>query len=201
MRKSTVEEQLLEAGYVDLFQRMDQARVEEIWRRHDGPAELMELVADEDAHRFARFLAAEILFTRQQDFPPEALTGQLAEIYTRTLQDCGSPEKQAVLAANNWGFPFRDDDPGVFGAHVLSLGEGVLPHLLLLLDDDRQLTYEGSREAVKGNASRYRVKDVAAFYISLMKGLDVRYEDDLERRDRQIDRLREKVAADGPRNS
>jgi hypothetical protein len=175
-----LEEQLLDLGYTELFLRLSDEHLLAIWEPPNAPAQLAQLVLDDSASDEARFLAAEILFRKQENFPPQDSKERLGRLYAIALQNAQS--------GNLWGLPgYLDSLPA---EHYVSLGESALATLMPLLDDEREVLYEGSREATYGNSYRYRVKDFAAFYISQI--LDIPYEVHVEptERDAEIEPLR-----------
>lgn len=181
---SRLEKQLLELGYTDLFLRLNDEHLSAIWKQDDAPEQLARLVFDESASHEARFLAAEILFRKQESFPAQDGVERLAKVYGIALQN--------AQIGNLWGLPGYLD--GLAGEHYVSLGEPAIPTLIPLLRDEREVFYEGSREATYANAYRYRVKDFAAFYISQI--LDIPYEIHLKptERDVEIERLRSYIS-------
>jgi hypothetical protein len=139
---------------------------------------------DDSANPEARFLAAEILYDRASNFPPESVKAALAEIYTTALA------QDYIGVANPWGLPGSHE---VVGRHLVELGEVAVPKLIPLLDDETILLYEGSKEATLGNSYAYRVKDFAAYFISQIRGIDYPVHQTQAERDAEIDRLKTKL--------
>ena len=58
------------------------------------------------------------------------------------------------------------------------------------MDDDRRVYYAGSQEATFGNSYRYRVKDLAAFYISQIGNSPFEVDEAPRKRDEEIEKLK-----------
>jgi len=181
---TTLEKQLLDLGYTNLFLRLNEKDLYAIWEQANAPEQLARLVFDESASHEARFLAAEILFRKQETFPAQDSVERLAKLYAIALQNAQS--------GNLWGLPGHLDS--LPAEHYVSLGESAIPTLIPLLRDEREVVYEGSWQATYGNRYRYRVKEFAAFYISQI--LDIPYEVHVEptERDAEIERLRSYIS-------
>jgi len=175
---------LIALGYEDLFMRLDTANVDRVWSGQGAPQQLRELVLESRADPSARFLAAEILFARAPEFPPDDLKRPLAQIYARALA--------TAEVANPWGLP---GEVGPVGQHLLQIGDAALQPLLELLDDRRRVAYIGSKDATFGNSYAYRVKDLAASYVSLLGDLPYPVREGPADRDREIESLRKAVEA------
>lgn len=172
---------LMDLGYMELFLSFDEEAIDSIWNRPDASAALAELVLDDGAADLARFLAAELLFYKVDDYPPDSARPVLVEIYTTALAH------DFVGVANPWGLPGSLD---VVGQHLVELGDAAVPRLVSLLDDNMILLYEGSKEATFGNSYQYRVKDIAAFLISQIAGLEYEVHLTPAERDTEIEQLK-----------
>ena len=62
-----------------------------------------------------------------------------------------------------------------------------------LLNNTGIIFYEGSKEATIGNSLEYRVKDAAAFYIGKIMNIPVKFNQDFDQRDTEIEHLKEKL--------
>jgi hypothetical protein len=173
---------LVDLGYTELFMRYDEEAIDSIWDRPNAPAALAELVLDSSAADQARFLAAEVLFARDDSYPPDSVKSQLAPVYAAALTG------NYTEMANPWGLPEELD--GEVGQHVVQLGESAVPSLVPLLEDDTSIQYGGSKEATYGNAYQYRVKDVAAFLIGQITGLAYEVHMSPTDRDTEIETLK-----------
>ncbi len=172
----------MELGYVELFLRLDEEAIDSIWDVPRASEVLKALAIDSNAPPLASFLAGEMLFYKLDEYPPESDKRRLAEVYAMALRE------NFTAMANPWGLPGSlDGDPGM---HFVELGEWAVAPLLSLLDVESEVTYGGSEEATFGNSYRYRVKDLAAFYLSRIRG--VRYEvvEDPGERDKRIEELK-----------
>lgn len=177
MDQQTLAARLVAVGYEKLFLSLDGGELERIWKE-PGAAQALEQVAAQGAPE-ARVLAAEALFARKQGYRP-ADPASLAGAYAQAL-------RKAELA-NPWGMPGELDGP--LGQHLVSLGEAAVPALVPLLEDTRQVTYGGSKEATVGNDYAYRVKDLAAFYLSKIKKAPLAVPESPKARDAEIAKLR-----------
>lgn len=181
-RIGEVASRLVELGYVELFLRLDEEAIDSIWDIPRVSEVLKALAIDSKAPPLASFLAAEVLFYKLDTYPPESDKRRLAEVYAMALRE------NFTAMANPWGLPGSlDGDPGM---HFIKLGEWAVAPLMSLLDVESEVTYGGSREATFGNRYRYRVKDLAAFYLSRIR--DIRYEvvEDPGERDKRIEELK-----------
>jgi hypothetical protein len=137
--------------------------IEKIWAEPANHPMLEEIVSDPSAPGRARFVAAEVLFTADISFLGRVDRAQVAEIYARALVD------NYVGHANPWGLLWENDTPGTAGVRFLMLGDAAVPALSRILDNAKVVDwYEGSEEATLGNGHRYRLKDFAAYYLSLI---------------------------------
>ena len=176
---------LIELGYIRFFQQPDENAVESIWNESGVPEALAALTIDPEAPTLARFLAAEIMFYKQERYPPDEQKNQLASVYATALA------LNFTGVANTWGLP--DVLDGFAGEHFLILGEAAIPELVKLLDDDKRVYYEGSEEATLGHIYRYRVKDLAAFYIGKIRNIPLILGEDPGKRDEEIGKLKSAV--------
>lgn len=177
MDQQALAARLVALGYERLFLSLDGGELERIWRE-PGAAQALEQVAAQGAPE-ARVLAAEALFVKKQGYRP-ADPASLAGAYAQVL-------RKAELA-NPWGMPGELDGP--LGQHLVSLGEAAVPALLPLLEDNRQISYGGSKEATVGNDYAYRVKDFAAFFLGKIKKLPLAVPESPKARDAEIAKLR-----------
>lgn len=183
-------DKLVESGYEGLFLYGDESEIDAIWNEPGNPERLQALISDDAISWPARFLAAEILFAKKEDFQTKEMLMPLAAIYAHALAQTGVSTDGAYFPANIWGFLYELDDPGEVGQHFIDLGEAAIPELKSLLDNDDYVLYEGSREATVGNQYNYRIKDFAAFYISKIKHTSIIFHQDLGKRDREIEKLK-----------
>ncbi len=171
-------------GYRELFQRLDNEAVDRIWNQDGAPAALAQLALDAKASPQARFLAAEILFAKDPQYPPDSAKATLASVYAIALKD------DFTMMANPWGLPGKLDS---VGRHVVALGEAAVPEMARLLNNTNAASYGGSREATAGNRYHYRVKDIAAYLISQIKGIPYTVGQTPEERDAEIEQLKSQL--------
>lgn len=173
---------LMTMGYLELFQGSGEEYIDTLWKVPGVPEILETLTVDPEAPALARFIAAEVLFYQRGAYPLEEQRKQLASVYALALG------QNFTGAANTWGLPEILD--GLAGVHFVALGEDAIPELKNLLADDKRVYYEGSEEATLGNGYCYRVKDLAAYYISKIRSIPIDLGEDPSRRDKEIQRLK-----------
>lgn len=147
---------LLKLGYRNLFMRLDKHHLERLWHQPNAPHDLLTIALDADADMQARLLASEILFDKDDTFPPYDTRSDLARVYCDGLKN--------ATAGNMWALPAHFI--GVLGHHLIQFRKQAIAPLIDLLDDERVIYYEGSAEATLGNRLKIRVKDLSAFFIS-----------------------------------
>ena len=161
MKQDSLSEKLIRYGYYQLFGNYDYSIVDRIWAENQD--QIREMPLDNTENPLARFLSLEMIVLKD---PDAFLNYQavLAEIYLPILSNKGT------VNGNIWGLP---NQVGKVGEHLLQMKDRValVDALELLLDNNGVLLYEGSREATLGNQYKYRVKDIAAYYIAKVKGI------------------------------
>ena len=184
MNRAELTRTLEELGYRELFQRLGTESIDHIWNQDGAPESLAQLALDANASTQARFLAAEILFAKDAQYPPDSAKAALASVYAAALKD------NFVGMANPWGLPGKLD---VVGRHVVALGDAAVAELAQLLDTTTTTSYGGSRDATTGNRYHYRVKDIAAYLISQIKGIAYTVKETPEERDADIEQLKRQL--------
>jgi hypothetical protein len=184
-----LKKELIDESYSSLFLSTNN-KVDTLWSNYGNNA-FIELVNDTTAEDNIRFLTAEILFHKSVSFPPKDMYKVLGSIYVNALKITGLSNNKIVLAANGWGFLYNMDHVGFLGERLILIGEPAINGLKSLLDNTDTVLYEGSKEATVGNAYHYRIKDIAAFYISKIKNIPVKFHQNIEDRDAEILRLKE----------
>lgn len=182
---SALANKLMKLGYIELFHGLDETALDSIWNEPGAPEVLATLAVDPGAPTLARFLAAEILFRKQQSYPPEEQKKQLVSVYTTALA------QNFTDVANTWGLPGVLN--GFAEEHFEALGAAAIPELVKLMNDDKRVYYAGSQEATLGNSYRLRVKDLAAFYISKIRKIPFELDEDPNKRDQEIEKLKSVV--------
>jgi hypothetical protein len=180
--------ELIDAGYIQLFMLLGETAADVIWRRPGAREALRRVLEDPALRAPASFLAAEVLFRKDPSFPTQSQVPRLARVYAAALAE------QSTRMANPWGLPGLMD--GDAGRHLVRLGDAVVPELHRLMDDDGDVVYGGSQEATFGNSYRYRVKDLAAFFLSRIRRIPFEVSPDPAVRDRRIHTLRDALAKD-----
>jgi hypothetical protein len=178
-------DELIATGYIDFFHRLNEDALDRVWGAPDAPASLTALALDPGAKPLARFLAAEILGHKQRLPAGEDQKALLAQVYATALAS------NFTEMANPWGLPGTLD--GGAGEHLVSLGEAAVPALVALLDNATPARYAGSREAMYGNSYSYRVKDLAAFYISRIRNLPFAVDQAPAARDLELEKLKQSL--------
>ena len=174
-----------------------------VWPQHDqtvariwsqvGMKALEDVIEDRQAPLRGRFVAAEVLFSNEFSFLERHDHGLVASLYARALAE------KATGSANPWGLLWVDDSIGQLGSRFLALGDAAIPALRELLANDTVIDwYAGSEEATVGNGQRYRIKDVAAYYLARIARYQLPFHKDPAARDAEIAKLVEAVAAKKP---
>lgn len=191
-RNEDIVSTLLRHGFIELFLRMDETLLNEIWSYPGNRDKLYELITDHDAPEEARFLSSEILFLKEKKFPPDNLKNELSQLYASILGQGGS------VNANIWGLPgFLN---GGTGQHVVALGQTIVKDFSSLLQNTGRVYYEGSRDATQGNAYKYRIKDLAAFFLATVLNIPYTVYKEPESRDEEIEGLKQNLNKEWGRN-
>jgi hypothetical protein len=194
--KSKLEKKLIEIGYDALFQIHSEEMENEVWKFGANKENIEQLAYSKKTSNLGRFFAAEIL--RHYDITlKKEHYDILSEAYTYALKESNiNSDNYIGINANSWGLLYEHDDTGYLGEQLLSFENAAIPHLLKLLNNNGSVVYEGSQEAMLGNSYKYRIKDFAAFYISKIKNVPIKFYQDVENRDREIERFKTSLNAD-----
>lgn len=190
--------QLNEIGYSGLFQLSNKNNIDSIWQEGQNKSALLNIVSTKKYDDYVRLLASEVLFSKDKNYPALSIIESLAYLYARALFIAGDNSKSFRLSGNLWGFMYFSDkngnnDFGILGSHLMAIKEKAIPYLKELLTNSEMLFYEGSQDATIGNSLKYRVKDAAAYYISKISGIPIKYYENFPDRDLEIERLKEKL--------
>lgn len=187
----TLEFKISKTNYGDLFLRSDYSFIDSIWNEGKNEEKLKKILEDEKSSLTVKFLTAEILRYFEVDITKK-FSKQVSSSYLYSLIDTSEEGKNiAELNGNLWGFLYDQDDTGHLGEVFIKLGDDSVNDLEKGLTNNAFVFYEGSREATTGNSYQYRVKDFAAFYISKIKDIPMTFYQDFEKRDAEIERLKE----------
>ncbi|WP_298516415.1 hypothetical protein [uncultured Kordia sp.] len=181
-----------ESGYRNLFLSNDDIVEKVIWNQGNNKDKLKSIAYSENTSHLARFLTVEILKKYNVEIDVEFYE-IIAESYGYALHRTTMGDSKFYgIVGNLWGLLYEENDLGKLGDFYVSLGEKAIPSLVKLLSyDNSEIFYEGSEEATLGNSYQYRVKDFAAFYISKIKGIPMTFYQDFDKRDAEIERLKE----------
>lgn len=187
---SDLAHKLTSGAYGDFFVLpAHEQTIERVWADPQNRPVLEALVADPAQPLAARFLAAEVLFTRDFTFTARVGGAMVADVYAHAL------EHNLTGMANSWGLLYEHSDAGPVGIRFVMLGEPAVPALLRLLDNDSgPLVYAGSKEATVGNGYHYRIKDFAAYYLGQIRRVPVTFHRELAERDQEIARLKQQLS-------
>lgn len=186
-QSDTIIKKLVEDQYGEFFNYAIQEQIiSAVWAEAGGAAPLKAIVIDETAPTKARLLACEVLMKNEFTFlrDEDVKIDQIATIYTNAL------ENNTTGMANSWGFLYEHNDEGPIGIMLVMLGEKAIPELVKLLDNETIHLYQGSKEAMVGNAYQFRVKDFAAYYICRIKNIEAVYHETQAARDVEIEELK-----------
>jgi hypothetical protein len=175
-------------SYTRLFLSGGDSKSDSIWNEGSNREALECMVADSAIEKRSRFLAAELLFIKSDWIPSGRLKTDVAFLYAEALKG-NYTEK-----ANHWGLP---DDVGMVGKHVLLLGDDAMVAFYPLLSCKTPVHYYGSKVATAGKIYKYRIKDIAATYISSLLNKTFNAERAPVFRDLQIARLKRAVRKSG----
>jgi hypothetical protein len=175
-------------SYTRLFLSGGDSKSDSIWNEGSNREALECMVADSAIEKRSRFLAAELLFVKSDWIPSGQLKTDVAFLYADAL--VGNYTEKA----NHWGLP---DDVGMVGKHVLLLGDDAMRAFYPLLNCKTPVHYLGSKAATAGRIYKYRIKDIAATYISRL--LEKNFDAERSRifRNAQIRKLKRAVRKSG----
>ncbi len=179
-REQPLADALVSTGYTDLFLRADHDAMDRLWTEYSADG-FERLIDDPAVGTQARFLAAEVVFAMAEQLPANCDRALVAAAYA----DAMAHDYMGV--ANPWGLPKQ---VGPVGLHLFELGKVATPYLLPLLDDDARVYYGGSEAATVGNSYAYRVKDLAAAFLSAIELRPYGIVKDPVERDQRIEALR-----------
>jgi hypothetical protein len=186
MNKSSLERNLVETGYAALFLYGMGSKANSFWENGTYQKELEEIVYSETGAPQAKFLAAEILRRNGID-----LYHTVAQVYAEALQHSSeNTDEFWQINANEWVQLFDTFETGPLGEQLLSFGNDAIPHLHALLDNTDLILYDGSEEATLGNKVPFRVKDLAAYFISTLVNRPLNLPEDTPGRDKVIEQLK-----------
>lgn len=187
-----LEEKLLEYNYFDLYQIQDSVISSQVWNDGKQSETLKRVIQSSSTSLKSKFLAATVLLEFENKID-KVFYKNLSNVYAYALTHTSEKFDNSMnLNGNIWGFLYDEDDLGELGKQYVSFGDEAIPSLKKLLEDsDNKIFYEGSEEATIGNSYQYRIKDFAAFYISKIKGIPMTFYQDFEKRDAEIERLKE----------
>ncbi len=192
MNSKPLEEKLIEIGYLGLFLHGSRSLVDSIWQNGNIRPKIERIIESASSSLHGKFLAAEVLSHFEVELDTQSY-GVLAEAYAYALERTSADRENRVqLNGNLWGLLYEENDTGYLGKQFIKFGNAAIPPLTKLLDDNAgRILYEGSQEATLGNAYQYRIKDFAAFYISKIKKIPIKFYQDFEKRDKEIERLKD----------
>jgi hypothetical protein len=182
---TSLEGQLTETTYADLFERLRSPARDAILSRPRAIEELRQLVSDSATPAVTRFLGAELLYyAGESAWPDDAARRYLPAVYAGALA--------AFDDGSAWGIPGRWTHPAT--DHAIAFGEPIVPALAPLLSDGKRLRYTGSKRALLGDYLGVRVKDVAAFIIANVLTVPYQAADSPADRDEFIAALAARIA-------
>ena len=190
MENNQFEQQLLDIGYKQLFMHADDSKLKKIWNKGENKTELLNIITTDKSSDHGIFLAAEVLRHFQIPFK-EKHYEELAKAYVYALEYSDLYKDDFIhLNGNLWGFLYELDDVGFLGKQLLEFGEPAIPFLIMLLNDEGKILYEGGQDASMGNSYQYRIKDVAAFYLSKIVGKSIQFHQEIKDRDAEIEHFK-----------
>lgn len=182
---------ITEVGYRALFKASGHEHLlGEIWKSVPQ-RDFESLAADIEAPSQARFVASQILLSKDITFWSRADLNSLSSVYIQAM--LGNYTK----SMSDWGFLRRNDDMGILGSAFLVFGERAVRQLVSLLNDGTVVGYERTPPDVSGfdfnRLQKIRVKDFAALYLSKIRDVPLELKVGFEQRDEEITNLRNKL--------
>lgn len=148
--------------------------------------ELLAAVAgDNAATPMQRFAAAEVLLDARFS------NWRLWPASSRAVAEALAVAMRNDTTHNRWGLP--GEFTGRLGKQLLSISEGVVEALTPLLDEQVELSIEGSEAATLQSTAHYRIADLAAYLLSQYRGLPWESATDVAQRDAAIAALRARL--------
>lgn len=170
-------------GLLFYWPQHDQA-LGRIWNEPGTPGTLDALLDDRTAPLLARVVAAEVLFRHDLTFLDRHDAVELARVYVDAMVGRHAPN------ANLWGLLWINDSVGELGGRLLVIGAPAIGPLRAQLGNETVIDwYEGSEAATLGNGARYRIKDVAAYYLARITGRAIAFHTAFRDRDAEIAEL------------
>ena len=182
-----IAKKIKEYGYINIFWQVDDTLLNELWANGNNRDELQKIWQNKAMGLQVRLTAAEILFQKDSLFPgtDQKIKILLTRLYINALNNNGT------INGNIWGLPGFN---GPAGENLFKTDKNESVRLLkLLLKNKQELNYVGSKDATYGNEYRYRVKDVAAFYLSKLLNVKYKIFKDLEDREIEIHHLTTRI--------
>lgn len=151
---------------------------------------LKEIVIDSTTNTFTALKAAELILKKNVRLTDQDKT-LLAQVYAANLQLLGD-ETFFKFNIDDWCRPHLNNEFGRLGKRFLVFDEkSITPLAEIVANGNEFIQYEGSEESTEMDFYRYRIKDFAAFYISKIKDIPMAFYQDFEKRDAEIERLKE----------
>ncbi len=189
-----IEKTLIEIGYGKIFNSENSKQLNSLWANGENLEKFEDIFESEDSTLLGKFLAAETLRYYEIKLD-EKYIDKLSESYVYALEKTNMEEDDFIgIYANSWGFLYNHTDTGHLGKQLISFGESGVHHLVKLLEIKGIVFYQGSQDATIGNSYQYRIKDFAAFNISKIKNIPITFYQDFDKRDAEIERLKEILA-------
>ena len=155
--------------------------IKNIWKNPKANMHIRNIVKNTSYANKARFFAAEILFKKDKNYPPDKMKGIIAYIFAKALI-----EKYAC-SYNTWGYPYATRRKGL---HFIRLGTEALPALMSLLDNNKRMIFDGSSDAYHSSLYRFRIKDMAAVFICHICHIEFKVYRNVSKREKQIERIK-----------
>lgn len=186
-----IEESLIKIGYRNLFSIGNRKQLDSLWADGENLEKFKDIIESKESTLLGKFLTVEFLNYKKIKFD-DSSKKELGKAYVYALEKTNIENDDFIgVSANSWGFLYHRNDTGNLGKQLISYGDIVIPDLVALLDVEGKVLYEGSQDATIGNSYQYRIKDFAAFYISKIKDISMTFYQDFEKRDAEIERLKE----------
>jgi hypothetical protein len=180
-------------GYDKIFSEKEGALADSLWNMTDGEEILKRVAYRNGSNRTQRFLAAEIVFRKDKNYPPKEdkqLLHDLSHAYANALSYDYAPYGEY------WG-SLEHDSIGICGEHLLRIGKAAIPELTQQTLNQEFDFYLDYKSGYVGTQYGARKKDHAAFFISRLLNEPYIFNKDKEGRNTDIEILREKLNSFG----
>ena len=175
-------------GYDKVIVQNKGRLADSLWNMQDGEEIIRRVAYRTGSRRNERFIAAEIVFRKDPNYPPkddQQLLKDLSHAYGSALSNDYAP------FGDYWGNP-KKGTIGICGKHLLRIGDLTIPELTRLVLNQEFDFYMDYDTKWKGQYTP-RKKDHAAFFLNHMINEPYVYKSSRDERNADIELLNEKL--------